>query len=117
MTPSERDEVRRRAPLSVFWQLLDAAKKQVDVVAWRRMGGPEAADFLHALETGRQHPWLDRWLELRRTVAANRPVPSLLDQNARRLTVLLCVALVRAGLGKDAARRRAAEAVKHLLPA
>src|SRR4029077_1270274 len=47
---------------------------------------------------------------------ANRPAASLLDQNTRRLVVLMVESLVRAGLGKGAARTRASEALQRVLP-
>jgi hypothetical protein len=112
----DRDEVRRLAALAVLWELLAAAKK-VDAVTWRRMGGPEAEAFLHALESGGQHPLLRRWEELKATVAANRPAPDPLDRRARQLTVLMVETLVRAGMGKDAALKWAAAAVKSTFPA
>jgi hypothetical protein len=117
MKPEERDEVRRLAPLSVLWQLLDAARTKVDVVSWRAEGGPETEAFLHALETGGQHPLLRRWEDLKATVAANRPAPDPLDLNARRLVVLLTETLHRAGLGKRDARKRVAKALNQVFPA
>jgi hypothetical protein len=116
MRGEDRDELRRLAALSMLWGLLAAAKEKADVVTWRREGGPEATDFLRALETGAPHPLLLKWQELKATVAANRPVPSLREQNTRRLAVLMVETLVRTGLGKEPARRRAAKAVEHLFP-
>jgi hypothetical protein len=115
MKPEDRDEARRLAALNVLWNLLAGAKNKADAVVWRAVGGPEAEDFLHALETGGQHPLLQKWEELKATVAANRPAPSLLDRNTRRLAVLMVDTLVRADLGKEAARRRAAKAVQRVL--
>ena len=89
LKPEDRDRLRELATLKVLWELLAAAKKNLDIVTWRREGFPEAEDFLHALESGGLHPLLEKWQELRRTIAANRPVPVPLDSNARRLTVLL----------------------------
>jgi hypothetical protein len=116
MKPEDRDEARRLVVLALLRNLLAAARKKVDVVVWRALGGPEAEDFMHALETGGAHPLLEKWRELRRTIAANRPAASLLDQNTRHNVILLVEALQRAGLGKDAARRRAAEALQRVLP-
>lgn len=87
LKPEDRDRLRELATLKVLWELLAAAKKNLDIVTWRREGFPEAEDFLHALESGGLHPLLEKWQELRRTIAANRPVPDPLDSNARRLTV------------------------------
>ena len=116
LKPEDREELRRLAPPRVLWGFVAAAKEKLDAVVWRAMGGPETEDFLHALETGGQHPLLQQWERLKATVTANRPAPGLLEQNTRRLAVLMVESLVRAGLGKDAARRRAAEAVERLFP-
>ena len=96
--------------------MLDAAKEQVDPIRWRGEGGPELEDFLHALESGGQHPLLKRWENLKATAVANRPAASLLDQITRHLAVLMVESLVRAGLGKGAARRRASEELQRVLP-
>jgi hypothetical protein len=116
MKPEDRDQARGLAALNFLRHLLAAAEQQLDVVTWRRQGGPEAEDFLHAVESGGQHWVLRRWETLKATVAGNRPVAGLLDRNTRRMAILLAESLVRAGLGKDAARKRTAEAVKSLLP-
>jgi hypothetical protein len=117
MKPEDREQWRELGTLKVLWELVDDAKKKVDVVTWRAVGGPEAEDFLHALETGRQHPLLTKWEELKATVAANRSAPDLVEQSARRSAVLMCEAVHRAGLGKNAARRRAAKALQGVFPA
>jgi hypothetical protein len=116
LKPEDRDRLRELATLKVLWELLAAAKKNLDIVTWRREGFPEAEDFLHALESGGLHPLLEKWQELRRTIAANRPVPDPLDSNARRLTVLLAETLSRTGLGEGEAREKTAEAVKRIFP-
>jgi hypothetical protein len=111
MKPQDRKEARRLGARSVLTQLVAAAKNKVDVVTWLRVGGPDAEAFLHALETGGTHPWLEQWQALRATTAANRPGPDPFERNARRLIVLLTEALHRTGLNKRAARERAAKAV------
>jgi hypothetical protein len=114
MKREDRAELRRLA--AALWQFLHAAKQKADVVTWRKDGGPEAEAFLVALDSGGSHPLLEKWRELRRTVAANRPAPDQLDLKARRLTVLMVETLCRAGLGKGTARKRAAEAVNPIFP-
>jgi hypothetical protein len=116
LKPEDRDRLRELATLKVLWELLAAGKKNLDIVTWRREGFPEAEDFLHALESGGLHPLLEKWQELRRTIAANRPVPDPLDSNARRLTVLLAETLSRTGLGEGEAREKTAEAVRRIFP-
>ena len=83
-----------------LWELLAAAKQQVDVATWCKEGGLEAEDLLDAIDSGRPHPLL------RSRVAAHRPAPSRRVLQARRLAVLLCTALERAGLDKQQARQQ-----------
>jgi hypothetical protein len=78
----------------------------VDVATWCKEGGLEAEDLLDAIDSGRPHPWLRSWEERKATEAANRPAPSRRELHARRLVVLLCIALERAGLGKRQARQQ-----------
>ena len=88
-----------------LWELLAAARLQ-DVATWCKEGGLEAEDLLDAIDSGRPHPLLQSWEERKATVAANRPAPSRRELRARRLAVLLCAALERAGLGKRQARQQ-----------
>jgi hypothetical protein len=99
---ARKDIEKARALLArkFLWELLAAAKHQVDVATWCKEGGLEAEDFLDAIESGRPHPVLRSW------VAANRPAPSRRELHARHLAVLLCAALERAGLGKRQARQQ-----------
>jgi hypothetical protein len=101
--------------LAVLGELVDAASKRIDVLAWRAMGGPEAVDFLHALQTGGSHPLLEKWRE-QRAGFTHRPVPGLLDRSARYTVVLMVEALNRAGLGRGIARKRAAKALADVFP-
>jgi nucleotide-binding universal stress UspA family protein len=114
MKPEDRERWRELGTLKVLWGLVATAETRTDPVTWRAEGGPEAKDFLDALETGRQHPLLTKWEELKATVG--RPAPSLLDRSVRYTVVLMVEALHRAGLGKGAARKRAAEALRDVFP-
>jgi hypothetical protein len=117
MTPEDREEGRRLAAMYFLWQTLIATKEKSDPVAWHAVGGPEAEAFLHALESGGQHPVLRRWEKLMQTVAANRPAPDLTQQKFRRNVVLMVEALYRAGLKpKEDARKRAVKALRHAFP-
>jgi hypothetical protein len=89
--------------------MLAAAKQQTDIVIWRRVGGLELEDFADAIDRGGQHPLLQLWQA--RKAETNRPAPGLREQNARRLAVLLCNALERAGIRKGEARKQAAKAL------
>jgi hypothetical protein len=84
----------------------------VGLIAWRELGGLDAQDLLHALETGGTHPLLRKWEELKAGPARNRPPPGASEQAARRLIVLLRVALERTGLSKTAARKHIASALR-----
>jgi len=99
-------EARALLASKCLWELLAAAKQQVDVATWCKEGGLEAEDLLDAIDSGRPHPLLRSWEERKATVAANRPAPSQRELHARRLVVLLCIALERAGLGKRKARQQ-----------
>jgi hypothetical protein len=116
MKPEHRDEARRLAAMNFFRQLVIAAKAQADVVTWRSEGGFEGEELFNALASGGTHPVLRRWEELKATLGANRPGPDLLEQGAHRTVVLMVEALHRAGLGKGAARKRAAEALRDVFP-
>ena len=101
----------------MLWDLLAAKKNEVNVVTWRGEGYPEAEDFLDALVTGRDHPLLRNWEELKATVAANRSAPDLGELRARRSVVRMCESLHRAGLSKRDARKRATKALQGVFPA
>ena len=117
MDKTNQDKLRELMARKMLWELISAAKAQVHVVTWRHKGGPELEDFADALETGRPHPLLLRWEQLRGSSAANRPAPSHLDLIARRDVVLMCEALTRAGLKpKLAVRQLAIRTVKGLFP-
>jgi hypothetical protein len=57
----ERDAARIVLARKFLWQLMAAAKTQVDPVTWIREGGLDADEFLECVDTGRWHPWLKRW--------------------------------------------------------
>ena len=105
---ARKDIEKARALLArkFLWELLAAAKQQVDVATWCKEGGLEAEDLLDAFDSGRPHPLLRSWQERKATVAANRPTPSPRELHARHWAVLLCAALERrAGLDKQQARK------------
>jgi hypothetical protein len=108
---NREDEARALRARACLWTLLEEAFKR-DPVAWRERGGFEAQDLLDALETGRSHPLLHKWEELKAGPAANRSAPAPSERSARRFIVLLRIALKRAGMGKGAARERIASALR-----
>jgi hypothetical protein len=91
------DEARALRALACLWTALDELQKG-SPIAWREAGGFDAQDLLRALETGGAHPLLRKWEELKAGPARNRPPPGASEQAARRLIVLLRVALERTGL-------------------
>jgi hypothetical protein len=64
-------EARALLARKFLWELLAAAKQQVDVATWCKEGGLEAEDLLDAIDSGRPHPWLRSWEERKATEAAN----------------------------------------------
>src|SRR5262249_27407906 len=100
------DEARALLARKCLWELVAAAKQQVDVATWCKEGGLEAEDLLDAMDSGRPTPLRRSWEERKATVAANRRSPSRRGLHARRLVVLLCIALERAGSGKRQARQQ-----------
>jgi hypothetical protein len=99
--------------LSCLWTLVENAKKQTDIITWRRVGGFEAEDFLDALEQGRPHPVVEAY-EKRKAEVAHRPGPGLHEQIARRQIVRLSVALQRQRIGAKKARQMAIKALADL---
>jgi hypothetical protein len=106
---SDSDKARALLASSCLWGMLAAAEQQTNIDTWRRVGGLELQDFAYAIDRGGQHPLLQLWQA--RKAATNRPAPGLREQHARRLAVLLCNALERAGVRKGDARKQAAKAL------
>jgi hypothetical protein len=111
---SAEDYAEKRAARAehCLWQLLAAAKQQTDPAVWLNLGLLEAEAFLEALTTGTQHPLFSVHQKRAQQRGAGHPLPSANELHARRLVVLGCIALRRAGLGKSAARHRMAEEIK-----
>jgi hypothetical protein len=93
----EREEADRistgNAMIFLCWVL--SLKGFFDPAKWLNVGGPDAESFLEALAIGGTHPLLEHWLRTRK--ALGHPPPTLSAIRARRLTILLAVALKRAG--------------------
>jgi len=101
--------------LKLLWQLMKAARNQVDPFTWIKEGGLDAEEFLECLESGRQHPLLRRWQVMKGTTAANRPAPTSRDRAARRFVVVAVIALQRiVGTDGDGSRRTVAAAMAKL---
>lgn len=102
---------RRRAghTLSALWWMINAVKERTDPSDWGRMGLFEVVDLAHALKRGGEQPVLKLWQNCKS--GTHRPAPGLQERRARRLAVLLCIALEQVGLLKSDARRTAAKAL------
>jgi len=105
-------EGRRLLAVKCLWEIVAAAKQEVDPVQWRLVGGIEAEDFLDALDSGRPHPVLRHW-EAQKSIYANRPAPGFRELQTRHYVVLLCEALERGPkFGKGMARSRVTKALR-----
>ena len=104
----DKDTARRLTVMYALWAMLDSFKKQTEPVTWMKFG-TDVEEFLECLETGRPHPVLDAWQKHKSEEAANRPAPSSRETLLRRNAVRACLALERAGAGKDQARKFMAE--------
>jgi len=114
-TEDRRDRGRTIMTLKLLWQLLAAARNQIDPYTWVKEGGLDAEEFLECVESGRWHPLLRRWHVMKGTSGANRPAPTSRDRAARRLVVLAVTALQRVvSTDGDAARRTVAAAMAKL---
>jgi hypothetical protein len=115
LTEDRRTKGRAIMTLKLLWQLMKAARDQVDPVTWIKEGGLDAEEFLECLETGRWHPLLKRWDVMKGTDAANRPAPTSRERAARRAVVLAVIGLRQVTSMKgDEARRTVAAAMPRL---
>ena len=81
-----------------FRHLLDAAKEQIDYAQGYAHGLGEAEAVLQAWERGTQHPFFRIWQQRRAT--QKRSGPTATELEARRMVLLMCVALERVGFSK-----------------
>jgi hypothetical protein len=115
LTEDRRIKGRGVMATKFLWQLMAAARAQASPYTWIKEGGLDAEEFLECLESGRPHPLLDRWRDIKGTTAAGRPAPTARDRHMRRLVVLAVIALRRV-ISTDAkgARRTVAAAMVRL---
>jgi hypothetical protein len=112
LTEDRRTQGRTIMTLKLLWQLMKAARDQVDPYTWIKEGGLDAEEFLECVESGRWHPLLRRWHVMKATSGANRPAPSSRDRAGRRVVVLAVIALQRVvSTDGDGARRTVAAAM------
>jgi hypothetical protein len=76
LTEDRRIKGRGVMATKFLWQLMAAARAQASPYTWIKEGGLDAEEFLECLESGRPHPLLDRWRDIKGTTAAGRPAPT-----------------------------------------
>jgi hypothetical protein len=101
---TEADDVRQRVLETFLLAISDILTKQTDVKTQVNAGILEFESFLDALLGGGSHPALEAWLERRK----GTPAGDAGELRARRLIVLMTIALERVGLSRAEARRTAA---------
>ena len=82
-------------------------------VNWYALGMGEAEAAMRAWHQGAKHPFFEIWEGRRGTTGSHRSPPSSTELEARRMTLLLCVALERVSFNGNmqAARECAARAL------
>jgi hypothetical protein len=100
----EADEVRRRVLETFLLAVSDILVKQTDIKTQINNGILEFDSFVDALLGGGSHPALEAWLGRRK----GTPPADAGELRARRLIVLMTIALERSGLSMAAARSIAA---------
>ena len=112
MSKEDVDIFRALLATQTLWEAVSKAKASADAETWYATGGPEAEDFLDAIDHGGSHPLLRLWVKRKATINAHRPGPGLRERDARRLVVLMCATLERAGIGKREVRERVAKRLR-----
>lgn len=81
-----------------FRHMLDAAKEQIDGAQAYAHGLGDAEAVLQAWAHGTRHPFFQIWQQ--RQATQKRPGPTATELEARRMVLLMCVALERTGFSK-----------------
>ena len=103
---AESDRIRTEIVRLILQQMVSGLRARLDPVAWVSAGYIELESFVHALCNGEMHPALAAWEADK--APPGRRAPSTREFYARRVAVLLCEALERAGYSPGAARKFAA---------
>jgi hypothetical protein len=99
------EQTREEIVQHFLWWVTTGLKENLDLAKQHAIGLPEVEAFLEALVVGGSHPALEKWQDSKQGC----PPPSGHLWRARRLIVLLAVALHRTGWGsKEAAQEFAA---------
>jgi hypothetical protein len=109
VSKEDADILRALLATQTLWEAVSNAKASAGAATWYATGGPEAEDFLDAIDHGGTHPLLQLWVKRKATVNAHRPGPGLRERDARKLVVLMCATLERTGIGKREVRERVAK--------
>jgi len=100
----EADKTRADVVRLLLRRMIDGLKAKLDPASWVNGGWAELEAFTEALCGDGIHPALQEC-----ATKGGRPAPLSRERYARRLVVLLCESLERAGLSKRAAREFAAQ--------
>ena len=103
---AESGQIRADIVKLILQRMVSGLRAQLDPATWISAGYVELEFFVHALCNKGRHPALDAW-ELSQAKPGRR-TPSTREFYARRIAVLLCEALERAGHSPGAARKYAA---------
>jgi hypothetical protein len=101
--PDETDRIRADTVSFVLHRIITDLKVLLSPADYQNWGIAELEAFTAALHTNGKHPSLNKWVE--GIARGGRPAPSLREVNVRRVVMLMCEALRRAGLTKRNARR------------
>ena len=99
---ADADAVRERRLQDFMYSVLDAFKQQTNLTTQVNSGALEFESFIDALMGGGSHPALEAWMQRRK----GTPAADARTLRARRLIVLMTIALERAGIGSMAKARQ-----------
>ena len=99
----EADAIRARIVRHLLQRTIEGLKAELDAATWITAGWSELESFVDALCNNGAHPAINECVAGRAN--GGRPAPSTRELNARRLVVLFCESLERAGLNRRASRR------------
>ncbi len=102
---ADADAVREQTLTHFLYSVLDTLKRQTNLAAQVNSGLLEFESFVEALMGGGSHPALENWMHRRK----GTPAADARELRARRLIVLMSIALERTGMTMAGARRFAAK--------
>jgi hypothetical protein len=99
---ADADAVRERTLQHFVYRVIDTLKKQTGLTEQVNSGLLEFESFIEALEGGGSHPKLETWLQRRK----GTPPADARELRARRLIVLMTIALERTSMPRSMAEAR-----------